>query len=247
MPRGFSSKMAKNFIKNTSDAMVKAGEIHNRRPPLAPMGNTPAPRLAEPRNQEPPFSPDDADFTGNHSTGIGNSSNIVVDEALYQETVRKLNAIDDYAGEEIYRMACKIEEICQSMYVVPETIPHITALTAQLKGYLPEFRNLSDDVGIQVRRFADEVGTIDKAPGIFALAISEGGAQQVISETRRAVDRQVMNMQNTARSYDQAAKALGNRADALERQAVSMENRIDTLEGQIRTLKAQAAVPPPLP
>ena len=238
MQRGFSGTFAGQFMERTNEAVQRASTAHNK----PPLGNTTfekarIPNLGTPMNRNPPFS----SMGSSHTTGVGNSSNIVVDEMVYRDAINRLDIIDDQAGEEIYKMTCTIEEMCKNIYVVPATNPRVVAITEQLKGSLSQFRSLCGDITTRTRRYVDEVGNIDQAHGAVNLVASASGVQNAISNARTAADRQVKNMQSTATRYKQVSQTLKNRAASLKNQATNLSNQITSTELQIQTLEAQQA------
>ena len=131
MSIGFSGATVEKFFESTEKALEKAAEVHNRSPlkNMQPKRAT-LPSFPEPRNQKMPFSPGDANpALDRYSTGVGRSSNLVVDNSTYETASRQLTKADDQAGEEIYKMACTIEELCGSMYIVIEHLGRFQLLT----------------------------------------------------------------------------------------------------------------------
>jgi len=196
------------------------------------------PRLQEPINQKPPFEPEDANpLTDRHKTGVGNRSNVVVEKVVYDDAMKRLEEADYKAGEEIYKMCNTIDEICRTIYVVSETNPRLQALIGRLRDCLPQFRELTEEVNIFTRKFVDEIGHIDRAPDYFKVVMSDEGAEYIIGTTKNAVNKQVENMESTARSYKQGAENLRNQANNFRSQASRLETRIDTLDVRKKTLE----------
>ena len=248
MPRGFSGATVKRFFEKTNEAMTKASEAHNRRPfenKLQGESDTDIsmPTIREPINHTPPFSPEDANpFNNNHKIGIGNRSNIVVEQSVYEEALKKIEETDHKAGEEIYKLCNTIEELCKTIYIVPETIPRVMEITARLKNSLPKFRELTEEVNIEVRKFIGEIGQIDQAPDGFKVVVSDEGAEHVIGSTKDVVNKQIQSMEETVRSYIQAEEALARQASSFKRQMDSSKNRMDMLDTQINTLEQRVAM-----
>ena len=84
-----------------------------------------------------------------------------------------------------------IESMCANIYIVPETVPKVLAITSQVKNMLPQFRSLTEEVCIDTRRFVNEMAEIDGASvGNFSLAVSERGTAEAVGQVRNAVNRQ---------------------------------------------------------
>jgi len=201
------------------------------------------PTLPEPRNHELPFSPEDANpFNDRHKVGVGNRTNIVVEQVIYEDAIKKIEMTDDKAGEEIYKMCCKIEEMCNTIYIVPETIPRVMEITGRLKDSMPQFRYLTEEVNIQTRKFFNEIGHIDQASDGFKVVVSDEGAEHVISSTKDAVGKQIRSMEDTANSYAKGAESLRNQAASFRRQADRTKDQIDMLEDRLKMLQEREAM-----
>ena len=201
------------------------------------------PNFREPQNHKTPFSPEDANpLHDRHKTGVDNRSNIVVEQDIYEDAVKQMEAADDKAGEEIYKMACKIEEICKTIYIVPETNPRAMAITGRAKDCLSKFRELTEEVNIQVKQYVSEIGHIDKAPDGFKVVVSDEGAEHVISGIKSSAGKQVQSMEDTARSYAQGIDSLKHQANSLNRQADTTKNQIDMLETRVDMLEQRESM-----
>lgn len=223
MPNGFLGASANNFIRETHRAMLTAVNAHNRKPFEGfSAGNVPLPRIEPGVNQRFPFSADDG-LSGRHAVGIGNSSNVVVEQVTYEDSLRKVDMVDDQAGEEIYRAAMAIEEMCSSMYIVPETAPKIMAITNQIKNSLGRFRSLTEDVNIETRRFVNEIRHIDQGGDMFFLAMQDMMANDVVNRASGSMNQQAENMRNTSQELCAAAREA--REEAMERFAEARDMR----------------------
>jgi len=201
------------------------------------------PTFPEPTNHKLPFSPEDADpFNDRHKTGVGNRSNIVVEQSVYEECMKKLEMVDDKAGEEIYKLCCTVEEMCKTIYIVPETIPRVMAITSRVKNSMPKFRELTEEVRLQVKKHVEEIGYIDQAPDGFKVIVSDEGVDYVLGSTKDAVGKQIQSMEDTAKSYAQAAESLLNQAQSLKRQEDMAKNRVDMLDARVKTLEQREAM-----
>jgi len=107
-----------------------------------------------------PHSPDSAE-SGGYSTGIGNSSNVVVDGNTYDEILQRIRMIDAETAESMYNIAVQIEEMCQSIYIVPSTLPKYLAIVDKVKASLGEFQSLTDEARSFANGFVEEVTHID--------------------------------------------------------------------------------------
>jgi len=213
MPRGFAGKSVKKFFANTEDALARAGEAHNKDPFAGhPLGKVPLPHLPEPRNQPAPFSQEEAFTGGPHARNIGDSSSVVSDPDVYTDVLRRMEMVDYQAGADIFMISNTIEEICSTIFIVPDTCERITALCGQLKKELGPFRSATEEVAIETRKFANAISDIDHG-NMEELAMTRIGADQAINRVSSAIDRQVSSMERTAEIYESRASQLKVQAE----------------------------------
>lgn len=207
--------------------------ISERRP-------VPLPILGRPVNCRHPFPPENA-LGGRYSLGVGNSSNIVVDAGLYEDTLRKLNMVDDESGEDIYKTSVVIDEMCSNIYVVPKTGPRVKAITDRVKNSLGEYRSLTEKVSIETRKFVNEIGRIDQADNMFTFALEERSAHEVVNRVNTVMHQQADNMKNTVNGYRSAEQGLRDKANEARRQAQSFKMQIQQLQGQLNGMQSSLA------
>jgi len=162
---GFYSNAATRFIKETNVAITNASDAHSKNPLDGKLsgpgsGSVTPPSIPPRNNVTPPFA-DDISQSGSHRTGVGNSSNIVVDMDIYRDTMRAMDMVDDEVGAEIYKTCIAIEELCSKSFIVPETVPRILEIASQMKSCLGQFRSLTEDVRILAIKYADEIIQLD--------------------------------------------------------------------------------------
>lgn len=249
MPRGFIGRTVESFFTETNQELTIAGQEHNqnpfegdqnargasvsagdprRTPPSETSDpslstNVNPPRLPPVRNQRLPFQVESA-LTGGFSLGIGNSTNVVVDRDTYENVMRSVNTVDDRAGEDVYRTATAIEEMCANIYIVPRTVPRILEVTGRLKSSLGEFRSLTEDAIIQVRGFVNEVSEIDMG-NTSLVVVSESAAENVVRTVSNSMERQAESMEDTERNFE-------TQAVSLEQQARDEMNMASQLESE---------------
>ena len=228
---GFSSMTFERFLITTNNAMTAAGEVHDRNPFEGVTSvNVPLPSVNIGRNQSHPFSPDEA-IGGRHPVGIGSHTNVVIDQGVYENALRRADVMEDQLGEEIYKTAMAIEKMCTSIYIVPETVPKILALTEQVKSSLGQFRALTEDASIQTRKYINEIMQLDQGSG--NIAVSERVAHNVMRNVSSAANRQGDNMRNTARGFSSTAQSLTRTANSLHNQANGLLGRADELNNSL--------------
>jgi len=195
------------------------------------------PQLSTPLNQRPPFSMESSSNI-RQATGIGNSSNIVMEQSVYDHVVREVDRADDQAGAEIYRCCMEIEQMCQNTFVVPETISRILAITGQVKGSLGQFRSLTEDVNISTRSFSRNLVEID---GSVTFAASDLGSSNAISQATMAVERQIDSMDRTGQNFKMQVTRLNQQVTREEANLERINSRLDNAYSRRNRLRGMPA------
>jgi len=165
MPNGFSGRPAQRFFTMAGEAHTFAQNRLRRAPQIHEQTQSPQ-RLAsarvnieqgiQARERQLPFTPDDAN-SGRFTTGRGDSNNIVVIHGEYEAISHSADRIDEAIGECIYRVACEIEEMCQTIFIMPSVVRGCMNIADSVKGSLSQFRSLTFDTLLQARVFAQEI------------------------------------------------------------------------------------------
>jgi len=237
MIRGFSGVSLEQFLRNTNDGMQRASKGHSRNPfEGVSAGLVQLPLLGAPANKRPPF-PEESAFGGGHDVGVGNQTNIVVDQGVYDTAIRMVDMADEQAGEDLYRIITAIEEMCTSIYVVPETVPKVLSITGQIKDSLGQFRSITENVNIQTRRFVNEIREIDRARGSFSFVLNDRIAADTISTVSNAMKQQNNNMQDTIEDYRMQIQLLHDQIQEFEEEISDREARRRELQAAIRSMQ----------
>ncbi|MCL1976198.1 MAG: hypothetical protein FWG61_08570 [Firmicutes bacterium] len=157
MPDGFVGKASQNYLEKVAAALIIAGEIHSHDPFSGISYKiVPPPGLPARINVEPPYDPASA-MSGGYSTGVGNQTNIAVDRSIYTDALNKIRTTDEKAAEELYKVITQIEDLCETSYVLPKTLPKYLSILDYVKISLAEFRSLTDDAGTKTDSFVEEI------------------------------------------------------------------------------------------
>ena len=161
MPYGFIGNACMKYLSNVNGAMVSAHTVHSRNPLEGVSSNkTTPPALPPSKNHNIVHTPDTAKH-GGFSLGIGNNSNIVVSQDTYERTIHRASSFDTAMAEESYNLSVQLEEMCSSIYVVPETLPKFLEAVSTIKSSLTEFQAVTDDARMQTLSFVGEMMSID--------------------------------------------------------------------------------------
>ena len=218
--QGFHGNFAISFMGRANKAIEYAGkankvdpfdERYRRRAIVDP------PPFSSPPEPPPPFN--EMLSGGSQRTGVGNSSNIVVEQSTYENVTKMADRVDDEAGAEIYKCCMEIEQMCQNTFVVPETISRILAITGQVKGSLGQFRSMTEEINIATRNFARNIIEADPYRGnseydeygeysgggrssSTSLAVSETAVRQASHTANMAMSRQEESMNRTSQQFN---------------------------------------------
>ena len=161
MPYGFIGNACLKFLSKADDAMASAHAVCSKNPFAGvPSSKTTLPVLPAYNKYVAEHTPDTAK-SGGHTTGVGNQSNIVIDQDIYQDTLNKISTIDKKFAEDFYNLSVKIEEMCGAIYIVPDTSPKILASMERLKSSLGTFQELTNKAGTYAHEFVDQIMSID--------------------------------------------------------------------------------------
>jgi len=160
MPNGFIGTPCENYLRAVADAMSASARIHSQNPFANVSNRAVTPPPLPPRiNQRPAFSVAEA-RTGSHTTGVGNSSNIVVGQQPYQNVMQRINQTDDNIGRQLYEIATEMENLCSTSYVVPKTVVRCLDVLGDVKRSMGEFRSLTEDANMETRSFTGDILSI---------------------------------------------------------------------------------------
>jgi hypothetical protein len=142
-------------------ALSSAHTVHNRNPLQGVTVNrTTAPALPAGKNHSLAHTPDTAK-SGGFKLGIGNNSNIAVSQNTYEQALNRASAFDRSMAEESYNLSVALEEMCSSIYVVPETLPKFLEIVGRIKSSLTEFQTVTDEARMHTHQFVSEIRRID--------------------------------------------------------------------------------------
>jgi len=216
MPSGFAGRSAERFFETSNEAVLNASISHTQDPFRRLTERlVPFPELPQLPNQRFPFSVQST-RGGSHSVGVGRSTNLVVDPAIYGGALQRASQVDDQTGADLFRAVTMIEEMCESIFVVPETITRMTALSDEVKSCLRQFRPVAEEINVKARRYVDAIMEADRVGSpaqASVVAASESGTEQALRGVSGAMDQQSSNMDRTNVYFSAQAVRLAERAE----------------------------------
>ncbi|MDR1001956.1 MAG: hypothetical protein LBL82_01610 [Oscillospiraceae bacterium] len=144
MPDGFIGKQSKKYLSIISNALTSAHTVHK-----SPINS----------NYDAPCSEEDAMY-GSYKTGVGDSSNVVIDEQAYEEIAQRIRRVDAEIAESLNQIAEQIEQMCRTIYVVPTTTPKYLETLTKVKSSLSEFQSLAERTVSQAQSFVNDMSNI---------------------------------------------------------------------------------------
>jgi len=161
MTNGFVGNASNHHIATVKQGLSSASAVHSMNPfGGAGGGRVPPPSMGDRMNMNSPHSPMTA-VLGGVRTGIGNRSNVVVEQGLYNEVLQRILTTDIAIAEELHAIMIRIEEMCETIYIVPETLPKYLDAVNKLKSSLGEFQSLTNEARVGTERFVGEIVALD--------------------------------------------------------------------------------------
>ena len=143
MISGFAGEAAMKYLTKTTEALSEAASANT---------------LGTSRGTSP-VTVNDAKRS-RFETGVGNSSNIVVDRITYSEAMRMLDSADERIGELFYNISNELEDMCKMSYIVPQTGPKFLHICGSVKNSMGKFRSLTGDLAMNTERFVRDITDI---------------------------------------------------------------------------------------
>ena len=161
MPYGFIGNASKKYLTSVNDSLTSAHASHSKNPLAGrSFGKVGTPAMPGGDNHNAPYPPDSA-VGGGYTTGVGNETNVVLEQSTYDEILQKIRKTDMETAENLYRIAEEIEKMCETIYIVPATLPKYLAIIDAVKASLNEFQSLTDASVVQTYQFVEDIMEID--------------------------------------------------------------------------------------
>jgi len=160
MPTGFRGNHAVRYLVPVDSALTSAREIH-RQSPFASLSNraVPPPALPARTNHRPPHPPSTA-RSGGHTTGSGNSSNIVASQSRYGSLSQRILAVDGAASANLQSIARELNSLCSTSYNMPRTNPRITSVLSRVTNSRARFLAPTRNKATEIRSLARGITNI---------------------------------------------------------------------------------------
>ena len=97
-----------------------------------------------------------------HRLGVGTSENVVMREDVYRSCVARAQQLDDLMAERISYCVRQMDEMCQTIFIAPQTTPRVQAVLSQVQGVLGEFRDLTAQTGQVTQMYVSQTTALDR-------------------------------------------------------------------------------------
>lgn len=161
MPDGFIGNACSKYLNVVENAMTESRNDHNKNPFAdLPKSDTPPPQLKDKQNFFIKHEPESS-LTGGYSTNYGNENNIVLDREVYSEIIYMLKKTDTQTVEDLHNIVTQIEQMCETIYIVPSVLPKLLEIVKNIKESLSEYRDLGESTEQIADDFCNEIVSID--------------------------------------------------------------------------------------
>ena len=157
MPDGFVGKASEKYLEALAIALFIATVEHNHDPFTGCHGDSPSPPSLPFRNNQPtPYEPDSA-RSGSHATRAGNKTNIAADQSSYNSILKEIRETDAQVANELYSVMMEINELCETVYIIPITKPRYLSIMNYVKNSLSEFLTLTNHAETETNNFVEKI------------------------------------------------------------------------------------------
>jgi hypothetical protein len=212
MPRGFMGNFSDNYCARVNDAVDSANMI--RRQCLST-------DIYDDISDAWIIS-DDQCFN-QFKTGVGTSSNIVLNPDDYDYFSREMRTINSNVAENVNMLLAQIEEMCNTIFVMPETGPKVMAYMSAIQTSLKEFVELGYATSDQTDSYVNEMVGQD-ATGVTSnsRAVRRSGAKMIVyteDDIHNLIEENGFTFDTLIEVLNQNMKQKLEEADKLEDQA----------------------------
>jgi len=161
MPYGFRGNACKTYLEAVDKALTAAETAHMKYPFEGLPHNAELMPALPPRdnNEEPPFPVGDA-MSGGNTSGVGSSSNVVVDKGKYDSLLQDMKSADQDAIGVINNVLQQLRNLCGTAYNLPDTTPRFEGVLDEIMNTFGQYHSLTSTIEGATRDFASEVESI---------------------------------------------------------------------------------------
>jgi len=94
--------------------------------------------------------------------GVGASENVVMREEVYRDCLTKIKQLDDLMAERVEQTVRQMDDMCQQIFIAPQTTPRVQAVLAEVRGALSEFRDVTTQTSQITQMYMSQIRAADR-------------------------------------------------------------------------------------
>ena len=94
--------------------------------------------------------------------GVGTSENIVVRDEVYHASLGQITQLDEQMAERLEQTIMQIEEMCETIFIAPETTPRVREILGAVRGTLPQFRGVTEQATRITQMYLGQIRAADR-------------------------------------------------------------------------------------
>jgi len=158
MPSGFIGNAVEKYLEAVDFALETAIVVHNKDPFEHLVNNQiqPHPIIHHRDNEQTPH-PLETAKTGDFSTGLGTSGNIVVDEESYIDIQNSIKETDRIVSGKFYAVLNQIKDLSNRSFQLPHTLPRIMSILNEVDNSYSRYISPTDDIVNLTRTYSSQI------------------------------------------------------------------------------------------
>jgi len=166
---GFIGKNAVEYFDTVRDALARASALSGLAAAHVPCG-----------------------ISGVVMTGVGNATNVIAENGVYEDGLSAFKALDAEMEGRIQGIVRKIEQACETIFVVPVTTARVLSVLGEVKTQLAGYTSFTTDTYTVGMNFMSEMNGIDSAG---RRVFNEGEIEQHRANSEAAINAQIQALE----------------------------------------------------
>jgi len=161
MQIGFGGNAARVYLRAVDEALRDARRAHNKDPFTASSSRVlPHPALEDRVNVTAPHPAGNAAIGRSSVSGVGNSSNVVIDSGEYDSCMGRIVQAENNIASTIYRVVNDINALCDESFSVPLTTDQVRIIAHGANNSWTQISGTTENVDASVRSFVGSILSI---------------------------------------------------------------------------------------
>jgi len=94
--------------------------------------------------------------------GVGTSENVVVRDDVYNAALNQITQLDGLMAERLEQTIMQIEDMCDTIFIAPETTPRARAVLGAVRRTLPEFMGVTAQTTRITQMYISQIRAADR-------------------------------------------------------------------------------------